>query len=82
MHNKLGNNDDWAWCPNCAGFELPIELWQSRPIEDALRKKLEMAMEVLEADKAEPYNLDTHPIIKRATNALAKIAQLNEVKPA
>ena len=45
-------------------------------VEDILRKKLEIAMEALEVDKAEPYNLDTHPIIKRATEVLAAIAKL------
>jgi len=70
---------DYYGCPNHTNMMMTVEQWQSRPIEDALRTKLDIAVEALKEvvlGKA-GINLSANFIrrydIEIAEEALAKI---------
>ena len=76
----------YAYCPNAdchlwrlEGEEIEIDEWQSRPIEYALRKQLDMAVEALEKIKrawTDNGSMHLYEAMKEASDALSEINRI------
>ena len=58
------------YCPE-SGFNYDVEIWNTRPIEDALREQIKVAVAAL--DSISKYPLGHHAPYKESREALAKI---------
>lgn len=69
-----------ADCPLHREYIFTLEQWQSRPLEDALRAKLEMARNVLMYlhDPSGYFQPEVYDICERAIAEIDKIGEKNE----